>query len=434
MYDLFYCCLYYVIFVRYDENKCLSLEILKIIIIIMKSKLLTILFGSLLIVLNSCGTELESTMDSVDQSTSKVGDDLSNRLLYATGLMGEKLDVLPSQSENEGGYYIVSKHSHRALTRVNNGHNIRQTEDVFPNNSYLEPSAQADIAIYNEHVRRNDGHITVTYKIQWGNEKTWRNNFWEVHDALIGAGAPVVTTASKPHDHRQNFIFEPTGDADQSVYIKNVDQGMYLQIRGGSKESGAVLEQGLFRGDNPQKFYILTKNKIIGENIDVLPTNSQEKSGFYLVNKRSQRAVTRVPNGNVVLQTEHVFPNNTFTPPTMQADISIYNQDINSQTKAYKIQWGNEHTRANNFWELHDALIGEGAPVVTTASKANDLRQMFIFEPTGDSDNSFYIKNVVKGMYLQIKQGSRESGARLEQGIFRGDNSQKFYLLTRLLQ
>jgi uncharacterized protein (TIGR02145 family) len=224
----------------------------------MKKKILkqSLILSSLLLIY-SCSEDLQveenanaNTLSAKSSTYAKSGD-----LLYS--IKGETIEVLPKNVGSKDGFYIVSKHSYRALTIVDKTKQIEQTDHVFPNNEYTRPSSRADITIDFE---GNTIDGTRVYRIQWGNLSTRTNSFWEVSSK--DGGAPVTTQASRLGDS-QKFVFEPTGDPDNSVYIRNLDTGKYLQVAGNAEnniKSGGVLEQQPLARNQGQRFLILTTN------------------------------------------------------------------------------------------------------------------------------------------------------------------------------
>ncbi|PZF74577.1 RICIN domain-containing protein [Taibaiella soli] len=170
------------------------------------------------------------------------------------------ISVLP-QSGVQDQYYIVSKVSNRALTNPGSiGVQMLQTELVSPG---TVPSSNADLTIaYYGNVTNpanfDPGSYTA-YRIQWGsmNPNTLTNSFWDVLSSWQDGSSAVVW--SRIDQDSQLFVFQRTGAADSSVYIRNLFSGKYLQIRGTQDvniTSGAVVEQWSYSGNPNQKFFI----------------------------------------------------------------------------------------------------------------------------------------------------------------------------------
>lgn len=178
---------------------------------------------------------------------------------YKTGLT-TGVSVLP-QTSLQDRYYIVSKMSEKAITIVPEGAQLEQTELVWTGN---EPSSKADLTIcyfgtVTDPANFQPGTYTV-YKIQWGslNPYTLCNQFWDLDQSSAAEGAAIISWPSLNQDN-QKFVFEPTGDADSSVYIRCLATGKYLQIAGGSDVNtsiGAKVEQRTFAANASQKFFV----------------------------------------------------------------------------------------------------------------------------------------------------------------------------------
>jgi len=218
-----------------------------------KSLLSIALLASVSLFVVSC-TKEPMVKKNADQN-GKNSQSASHRTGLTTGVT-----VLPD-SGLQDRYYILSKIANKAITIVPEGTQLEQTELVWTGN---EPSSKADLTICYFGTVTNPAFFqpgTYTmYKIQWGSltPYTLNNQFWDVEYASWAEGAPIISWPSKPQNN-QLFIFQPTGDADNSVYIRNLASGKYVQVAGGSDVNtsiGAKLEQSSFSGNVNQKFFV----------------------------------------------------------------------------------------------------------------------------------------------------------------------------------
>lgn len=199
----------------------------------------------------SCSRDMAK--DDMANMSTNVDKNVSAASLRGGPITGNGVNDLPQTvGEQKDIYYIVSKHSNRALTKVPIGQQIVQTELADQN----PPSSQADLTIY---YKQNDivsGVTRAAYKLQWGNLNTLTNSFWDLENSTTADGGRILTWNSVVGAN-QNFYFSVTGDADGSVYIQNASSGKYLQIGGSANtSSGAVLQQNSFTGQSIQKFFI----------------------------------------------------------------------------------------------------------------------------------------------------------------------------------
>lgn len=222
----------------------------------MKNSKFILLSYAISILAISCSSEITGTNPeelSINKSNVIQSTNNSKQAITGNGVLD-----LP-KSGIKDGFYIVSKRSNRAITKVSEGVQLVQTELC---DSQL-PSSSADLTInYTGNVLINNTSYK-TYKIQWGslNPYSLSNKFWDIYNNSSSNNTPVISWPSVNHDN-QKFVFEETGDADGSVYIKNVGTGSYLQIAGGSDvntSSGAVLETYTLTKNSNQKFFIKTR-------------------------------------------------------------------------------------------------------------------------------------------------------------------------------
>lgn len=195
-------------------------------------------------------------MANDDMATTKIDKNANASTLSGAPITANGVNDLPQTvGQQKDIYYIVSKHSNRALTKVPVGDQIVQTElaDVTP------PSSQANLTIY---YKQNDfvgGVLSAAYKLQWGTLTTLTNAFWDLENSTTADGGRIITWPSVVGTN-QNFYFRVTGDADGSVFIQNASSGKYLQIGGSANtSSGAVLQQNSFTGQSIQKFFIIKR-------------------------------------------------------------------------------------------------------------------------------------------------------------------------------
>ncbi|PZF74578.1 hypothetical protein DN068_03095 [Taibaiella soli] len=162
--------------------------------------------------------------------------------------------------------------------------------------------------------------------------------------------------------------------------------------------------------------------------------------GFYIVSKLSNKAITIVPEGVQLQQTELTWPGNE---PSSDADLTIvYSGSVTNPANfaagtynTYRIQWGSisPSTLINEFWSLQGTAATWGMPIVSMPSAELD-NQRFIIQPTGNADTSIYIRILNTGRYVQIAGGSDVNttvGAKVEQSDFSGDLNQKFFVKKR---
>lgn len=173
--------------------------------------------------------------------------------------------------------------------------------------------------------------------------------------------------------------------------------------------------------------------------VATLPPQGTQEDSYYLVSKLSDRALTIVPESKQIEQTDLCSGGQT---PSAKADLTIYHiRDVSNSVlgsgtyAAYKIQWGklNPSSLINQFWDLENSSTANGAPIISWPSREQD-NQQFVFVPTGDTDGSYYIRNLATGKYLQIAGNewvNKTSGAKLEQWGFNASLNQKFFLRKR---
>ena len=194
----------------------------------------------------------------IDSTINTTGNNANIATMATSAQDNSQIALLPT-SGIQDKYYIVAKVSNRAITVVTEGSQLQQTELCFDT---AGPSDKADLSICyfgkkNNPENLKPGTYTI-YKIQWGSlvPYTLFNHFWDVYNSSKEEGAPVISWPSRDQDN-QLFVFESTGDTDNSVYIRSLSSGKYLQIAGyDNTVAGAKLEQRSYSGDINQKFFI----------------------------------------------------------------------------------------------------------------------------------------------------------------------------------